>query len=32
MYFPYLRGKQFEFLAVRELAQKDYYIKIIQLM
>lgn len=22
MYFPYLRGKQFEFLAVRELAQK----------
>ena len=27
MYFPYLRGKQFEFLAVRELAQKGLLYK-----
>ena len=24
MYFPYLRGRQFELIALRELVEKDY--------
>ena len=29
MYFPYLRGKQYEFIAVRELYEKELLVKTI---